>query len=59
VHRVLVCRARSAAQADDVFAELEHVTRPHLVQPLEYAGQYRGPSCARALRARSRLEAII
>ncbi len=59
VHSVLVCRARSAAQADDVFAELEHVTRPYLSQPIEYAGQYRGPSCARSLRVRSRLEAII
>lgn len=58
-HRVLVCRARSAGEADDVFAELEQVTRRHLAQPLEYAGQYRGPSCVRALRARSRLEAII
>lgn len=59
VHRVLVCRARGAGEADDVFAELEQATRHQLAQPLEYAGQYRGPSCARTLRARSRLEAII
>lgn len=59
VHRVLVSRARSVAEADDVFAELQWATRHVFSQPLDYAGQYRGPSCARALRVRSRLEAII
>lgn len=58
-HRVLVCRARNAGEADEVFSELEQATRQRLAQPLEYAGQYRGPSCARALRARNRLETII
>lgn len=58
-HRVLVSRAQRVSQADDVFAELEHATRRFFSQPLEYAGQYRGPSCARRLRVRNRLEAII
>lgn len=59
VHRVVVCDARNGAQADDVFAELQQATHRLFAKPLEYAGQYRGPSCARALRVRSRLEALI
>lgn len=59
VHRVMVSRAQRASQADDVFAELQAATRHLFAQPLEYAGQYRGAACARALRARHRIEAII
>ncbi|MCE2680954.1 MAG: hypothetical protein LW629_11045 [Burkholderiales bacterium] len=54
--RVLVARVKTASEADNVFAELEHATRHFFSGALEYAGQLSGPQVALALRARTRIE---
>lgn len=58
-HRVWISQARSVAQADEVFAELEQATQRFFAQPLDYLGQYNGLPSARVLRTRNRLEALI